>query len=101
MPSTPKGEPHARFVVTGPKDRIAEALKSALDNHLVEMAISHQFAEDSGHSKTGVSYHSKCGHGHSKASRMFDPAAISDPVVDRSGSIERLASEIMKLRGGS
>jgi hypothetical protein len=89
----------AKFVISGARDRIADTLKKALEGELVELAVAHTFTEEPNHSKTGVSYHSKCGHSHSKATLLMSVEQEVTLPADRAALIDKLANEILRLKG--
>lgn len=54
------------------KARVTDALKRALEGELVDVAYAPSRISADEHSKTGVNYHSKHGHDHSKATLTPD-----------------------------
>lgn len=79
----------------GPKARVAETLRRALEGEVVEVAYSPSRTGADTHSKTGVANHSKQGHDHSKATIRI-AATDLDPVED--AKYKKFAEELARVK---
>lgn len=86
--------------------RVADALKRTIEGELIASANVQKIrSQDAGHSKTGVSLHSKCTHNHSKLGRIgkqaparVDPARGRVRKADEDRIHEVFAARLLKLK---